>query len=168
MMIVALAVGLLVIPAGSAMAEEQVQTRSMIRSQDQVDEATQLRLRLKNQICNETGLTEEEVQAIDSLLEEALKLNGGETEPIRNMVRQAVQVDCVGECLEERLRIQNRLMLKDQQAAEGEKLMARKEVTTRTRTRDGEQSGDMTRSETRTQSRDRSGTGSTGGGNSAR
>jgi hypothetical protein len=167
-MILAVAAGMLVIPAGSAMADEQVQTRSMIRSQDQVDEATQLRLRLKNQICNETGLTEEEVEAIEPLMAEALELNGGETEPIRKMVRKAVQVDCVGECLAERLRTQNMLMLKEQQAADGEKIMAREQLTTRTRTRDGEQSGGKTRSETRTQSRDRSGSGSGSGGGSGR
>ena len=166
MMVLAVTAGMLMVPAGSAFADEQVQTRSMIRSQDQVDEPTQLRLRLKNQICSETGLTAQEVEAVEPLLAQALELNGGETEPIRKMVRKAVQVDCVGECLAERLRTQNRLMLKDQQAADGEKLMAREQVTTRTRTRDGEQSGDMKRSETRTQSRDRSGSGSSSGGGS--
>ena len=147
-----------------AQADEQIRTKSMIQAKDQVDEATQLRLRLRSQLKKETGLTDEELDAIEPVLAETLSLNGGDTEPIRKMVRKAVQVDCVDKCLMERLRTQNRLMLQEhKELAEGEKLASQERVRTRTRTRDGEQSGDTTRTETQTQTQNQDGSGNGGG-----
>jgi len=164
-MILVMAIVFLAAPVKSVMAEEQVQTQSMIMAQGQFDDATQLRLRLKNQLRKETGLNLEEVEAIDPLLEEALRLNGSDPEPIRAMVRKALQMDCVGVCLMERLRTQNRLMLKEhKQSGEMEQAATQERTRTRTQTHDGEHSGMLTRTETRTQSESGSGSGA-GNGN---
>jgi hypothetical protein len=165
LMVIIFTMSFLVVSTGPAKAEEQIQTQSMIQAKGQVDEATQLMLRLKSQLGKETGLRAEELDAIDLLLAEALRLNGGDTEPIRKMVRKSVQVDCVGECLLDRLRTHNRLMLQEhKELADGEKLASQERVRTRTRTRDGEQSGDTTRTETQTRNQDDPGNGSGEGG----
>ena len=151
LMVMAFVLSFLMVSIGPAQADEQIRTKSMVQAMDQLDEATQLRLRLRSQLKKETGLTDEELDAVDPLLTKALSLSGGDTEPIRKMVRKAVQMDCVDECLVERLRKHNRLMLQEhKELGEGEKLASRERVRTSTRTRDGEQSGDTTRTETRT------------------
>ena len=148
------------VTTGSVLAGEEIRTRSAIMAKERVDDPTALRLRLKSQLKKETGLNEEELEALDPILAQALELNGGDTEPIRKMVRRAVQIDCVGECLMARLQDQNRQMLQEKkQAAAGEHVEAREQLRIRTRTRDGEQSGEATRSETQTQTQDRSGSG---------
>jgi len=157
----------LVATAGFAFAGEQIRSQSMIQAKEQTDEAAQLQLRLRSQLKKETGLTDEDLDALDPLLAEALRLNGGDTEPVRKMVRKSVQMDCIGDCLTERLRTQNRLMLLEhQQAVEAGQTASQERVTTRTRTREGDQSGDQTRTQTQTQSRsqDSSGEGSGSGG----
>jgi len=164
LMVMIFTVVFLVASTGPAKAEEQIQTKSMIRTQSQVDEATQLRLRLRSQLKKETGLTDEELDVVDPLLAEALSLNGGDTEPIRKMVRKSVQIDCVDECLMERLRTQNRLMLQEhKELADDAHVASQERVSTRTRTREGEQSGDLARTETQTQTRNQDGSGSDGG-----
>ena len=164
-MVLVVTVSFLMVMVNSVLADEQIRTQSMITAQGQVDEATQLRLRLRSQLEKETGLSHEEIDAIDPLLEEALRLNGGDTEPLRKMVRSAVQADCVGECLMERLRTHNRLMLQEhKQLAEVEQVASQERLMTRTR--DGEQYGDLTRTETQTRSG--SGSGSGGGGSKGR
>jgi len=167
-MILAVTMVFVMVMAVSAVAGEQVRTQSMITSEGQVDEATQLRLLLKNQLQKESGLSVENIAAIDPLLEEALRLNGGDTEAVRKMVRKSVQIDCVDECLMERLRKQNRQMLQEHKELRGEDQLASQERDRiRTQSRDGEQSGDLTRTETRTQtqSQTQDQTGSQGGSN---
>lgn len=166
LMVMIFTVIFLVASPGPVNAEEQIQTKSMIQAKEQVDGATELRLRLRNQLMKEFGLESEELEAIDPILKEALRLNGGDTEPIRKMVRKALQIDCVGECLMERLRNHNRLMLQEhKQVDENSQVASQERVTTRTRTRVGEQYGDLARTETQTQTRnqDGSGSGSQGG-----
>ena len=164
LMVMIFTMSFLVVSTGPVQAEEQIQTQSMIQAKGQVDEATQLRLRLRSQLKKETGLTDEELDAVDPLLAEALSLNGGETEPIRKMVRKSVQVDCVDECLLERLRTQNRLMLQEhKELAEDTKVASQDRLRTQTRTRDGEQSGDTTWTETQTQTQNQDGSGSVSG-----
>jgi uncharacterized membrane protein YgcG len=137
----------------------------MIQTREQTDEAIELQLRLRSQLKKETGLTDEELDALDPLLAEAISLNGGDTEPVRKMVRKSVQMDCVDDCLMERLRTQNRLMLQEhQEELEGGQVASQERVTTRTRTRDGDQSGDQTRTQTQTQSRSQDGSGEGNGG----
>lgn len=151
MMALAVTAGMIfLVPAGSAMADEQVQEQYRIHSQEQVKVMTQL----KKEIFSETGFTRKEVKAIQPLMAEALELNGGEIGSIMKILKEAGQDNCVGECLAERLRTQNRLMLKEQ-AADGEEMMAREKVNTRTHTRDSDSST-------------RSGSGSSSGGHSAR
>jgi hypothetical protein len=146
--------------AGSALAGEEVRTQTRITSQERLDDSLELRTRLKNQLRKETGLSEEDLQALDPVLAEALELNGQDAEALRMMVRKAVQIDCVGECLMDRLRDQNRQMLQDRKKdAEGDQLAVREETRTRTRTMDGDQSGESARSETQSQTRDGSGSG---------
>ena len=165
LMILIVAMVFLAVPVNTVLAQELIRTKSMIQTQDQVDEVTQLRLRLKSQLGKETGLRAEELDAIDPLLAEALRLNGGDTEPIKKMVRKSVQVDCVGECLVERLRTQNRVMLQEhKELAEDTKVASQDRLRTQTRTRDGEQSGDTTRTQTQTQTQNQDGSGS-GNGN---
>jgi len=151
MMALAVTAGMFLVPAGSTMADEQVQEQYRIHSQEQVKVMTQL----KKQIRSETGLTAEEVEDIEPLMAEALDLNGGEIGSIMRILKGADRDNCVGECLAERLRTQNRLMLEEQQAIDGEKLMAREQVNTRTHARDSDAST-------------RSGSRSTSGGHSAR
>ena len=163
-MILVVTMVFLVVPVNTVLAQELIHTKSMIQTQDQVDEATQLRLRLRSQLKKETGLTDEELDAVDPLLTEALRLNGGDTEPIRRMVRKSVQVDCVDECLMERLRTQNRLMLQEhKELADDTKVASQDRLRTQTRARDGEQSGDTTRTETQTQNQNQDGSGSGSG-----
>lgn len=146
--------------AGSTLAGEEVRTQTRITSQERLDDSLELRTRLKNQLRKETGLSEEDLQALDPVLAEALELNGQDAEALRMMVRKAVQIDCVGECLMDRLRDQNRQMLQDRKKdAEGDQLAVREETRTRTRTMDGDQSGESARSETQSQTRDGSGSG---------
>ncbi|MDF1526929.1 MAG: hypothetical protein P1S59_11765 [bacterium] len=171
LMVMIFTMSFLVVSTGQVKAEEQIQTQSMIQAKGQVDEATQLRLRLRSQLKKETGLTDEELDAKDPFLAEALSLNGGQTEPIRKMVRKSLQVDCVTECFSERLRTQKRLMLQEhKELAEDNKVASQDRLRAQTRTRDGEQSGDTTRTETqtRTQNQDGSGSGSGGGGGKGR
>jgi hypothetical protein len=169
LMVMIFTMSFLVVSTGPVQAEEQTQTQSMIQAKGQVDEATQLRLQLRSQLKKETGLTDEELDVVDPLLAEALSLNGGQTEPIRKMVRKSLQVDCVNECLSERLRTQNRLMLQEHKEPAGDtKVASQDRLRTHTRTRDREQSGDTTRTETQTQNQDGSGSGSGGGGGKGR
>ncbi len=164
LMVMIFTLGFLVVSTGPVQADEQIQTQSMIQAKGLVDEATQLRLRLRSQLKKETGLTDEELDAVDPLLTEALRLNGGDTEPIRRMVRKSVQVDCVDECLMERLRTQNRLMLQEhKELADDTKVASQDRLRTQTRARDGEQSGDTTRTETQTQNQNQDGSGSGSG-----
>ena len=145
--------------------------RTGMHTEDTTDEwrlfldITKQQIQGLNALEKETGLSNEEIDAIDPLLEEALRLNGGDTEPLRKMVRSADQADCVGECLMERLRTHNRLMLQEhKQFAEVEQVASQERLMTRTR--DGEQYGDLTRTETQTRSG--SGSGSGGGGSKGR
>ena len=164
LMVMIFALSFLMVSSEPAQADEQIRTKSMVQVKEQMDEGTQLRLRLRNQLKKETGLTDEELDAVDPLLTEALSLSGGDTEPIRKMVRKAVQMDCVDDCLVERLRKRNRQMLQEhKELGEGEKLASQERVRTRTRIRDGEQSGDATRTETRTQTQNQDGSGNGGG-----
>jgi len=154
----------LAVPSSTVFADEQIRVQSMIQAKEKVEEPTLLRLRLRNQLKKETGLSEDELDAVDPLLAQALDLNGGDTEPIRLMMRKAVQVDCVGECLKERLRNHNRLILQEHaEAGEKAAVASRERDRIRTGTRDHEQSDDQARTETRTQDRTRDGSADGGG-----
>ena len=72
LMVMIFTLGFLVVSTGPVQADEQIQTQSMIQAKGLVDEATQLRLRLRSQLKKETGLTDEELDAVDPLLAEAL------------------------------------------------------------------------------------------------
>ena len=155
--------------AGPTLAQEEVKVQSRIMSQEKMDDALALRTRLKNQLMKETGLSAEELETLDPALSEALELNGGDPEPIRIMIRKSVQIDCVGECLLERLRDQNMKMLQmKEKAEEGDQVAVREQIRTRTRTRDSEPSGDTIRSETQTQTQNGSGSGDGTGSSGAR
>ena len=102
----------------------------------------QVQLRLRDQICDDTGLSKGELNKYEPLITEALELNGGDAEPIRNMFRKSVGEGCVDECLMERLRTRNRAM-KQEQKLDAEQTKTQERTRERTRDQTGEQSGEM-------------------------
>lgn len=161
--ITAAVLSLLAATAGLAFAEEQIRTQSMIQAQDQADEATALRLRLRSQLKKETGLTEEQLDDLDPLLAEALNSNGQDAESLRKMVRKSVQMDCVGDCLMDRLREHIRLQDPDQ-IGDPDQTAARERMKTRTQLMDGDLSGEQNRTEARSEGHAGDGTGGSSGG----
>lgn len=127
---------ILVVPS-MIFADDQDQTRDRIRGGQHLEEPIRLQLRLRDQIQDDTGLSGAQLDKLNPLLEEAINLNGGDTEPVREMVRKAVGEDCVNDCLMERLRTRNREM-----ARERKRLLKAE--------------GNMTRERTRERSRERS------------
>lgn len=125
-----------------ALSDDQDRIRSWRDGGDHLDDPM-IQLRLRGQIIDDTGLTESELEIYQPLIVEALSLNGGDAEQIREMFRKAVGDECVGDCLMERLRKWNRIMKQEQKQLDGDDQVAeledKKDQTAdqnQTRTRD--------------------------------
>ena len=142
----------------SSLSDDQDRIQSWRDGGDHLDDP-KIQLRLRDQISDDTGLTESELEIYQPLIKEALSLNGGDSEQIRDMFRKAVGEDCVGDCLLQRLRIWNRTMIQEQKRP-GDLHEAEKQERTReqTRSRTGEQDGepDGTQNQEQTREQERS------------
>jgi len=136
----------------------------------------QTKLRLRDCIIDDTGMSEAEMNWYEPLIAETLKLNGGDAKSVREMFRKAVGDECVGDCLMERLRKRNRVMKQEQKQLDGDDQVAglegKRDQTgdqNQTRTRDdtdcdpvgdanknrhGDEAGDLTSDVTSTQAQD--------------
>jgi hypothetical protein len=131
---------LLVLPAGS-LAQEQADT-SHVQS------------RLQERIMEDTGLDEGQMNWYGPLIRKALSLNGNDPVQVRSMFQKAVEDECVGDCLMERLRTWNRTMERKREHLSDDNQLAAQERAT-----EGSQdmTGDQLQDRTREQSRDMSG-----------
>lgn len=122
---------------GLALGDDQDQTRTQIKGGQHLEEPIKLQLMLRDQISKDTGLTQIQIDELEPLLVEAVNLYGGDTEPVRKMVRESVEAGCVGECLKERIRVRNREMTqtrKQIQTPEGDMVRERTRERTQERT----------------------------------
>ena len=139
-----------------ALSDDQDRIRSWRDGGDHLDDPM-IQLRLRGQIIDDTGLTESELEIYMPLIEEALSLNGGDSEQIRNMFRKAVGEDCVGDCLMKRLRIWKRTMIEEQERfVDLDEAEVREKTREQTRSRTGEQDGEPDGTQTQEQTREHS------------
>ncbi|MCJ7501309.1 hypothetical protein MUP29_13790 [bacterium] len=148
---------------GLALGDDQDQTRTQIKGGQHLDEPIKLQLKLRDQISKDTGLTQSQIDELEPLLVETVNLYGGDTEPVRKMVRESVEAGCVAECLQERIRVRNREMTqtrKQIQTPEGDMVreQTRERARERTETQTEEGSGEQN------QEQSGSGEGGQGGG----
>jgi len=130
---------LLVIPGASFSADKEM-----------VKDKTMEKLMLRSCIIDDTGLSDAEMSWYEPLVLKALKLNGGDSEPVRAMFQKAVEDGCVGDCLMARLRNWNRAMKREQEQADGEDQVAARERK-RGQAQDSisDESGDQSQTRTR-------------------
>ena len=139
-----------------ALSDDQDRIRSWRDGGDHLDDPM-IQLRLRGQIIDDTGLTESELEIYMPLIEEALSLNGGDSEQIRNMFQKAVGEDCVGDCLMNRLHAWNRKMIQQkEQIVDLDEAETQKNTREQTRSRTGEQDGEPDGTQTQEQTREHS------------
>jgi len=130
---------LLVIPGTTFSADKEM-----------VKDKTMEKLMLRSCIIDDTGLSEAEMSWYEPLVLKALKLNGGDSESVREMFRKAVGDGCVGDCLMERLRNWNRAMKREQIQTDAEdQVAARERKQEQTQDMSGDQIGDKNQTRTR-------------------
>jgi hypothetical protein len=102
----------------------------------------------------DTGLDEGQMNWYGPLIRKALSLNGNDPVQVRSMFQKAVEDECVGDCLMERLRTWNRTMERKREHLSDDNQLAAQERAT-----EGSQdmTGDQLQDRTREQSRDMSG-----------